>query len=56
MSWKDSSTSIHGDLTGDVFTGTMRTMPGRGGAGVLPYKSHIGMCRPKGWGLCTVLI
>lgn len=55
MSWKDSSTCIHGDLTGDVFSGTMGTMPGMGG-GRLPYISHVGMCRPKGWGFCTVLV
>ena len=42
MSWKDSSTCIHGDLTGDVFSGTMGTMPGMGG-GRLP----LGMCSPK---------
>ena len=54
MSWKDSSTCIHGDLTGDVFSGTMGTMPGMGG-GRLPYISHVGKCRPKGWGFCTVL-
>ena len=23
--------------------------------GVLPYISHIGMCRPIGWGFCAVL-
>ena len=48
MSWKDSSTCIHGDLTSDVFSGTMGTMSGRGGAGLLPYISHVGMCCPKG--------
>ena len=25
-------------------------MCGWGGGGVLPYISHSGMCRPKGWG------
>ena len=29
--------------------------PGWGG-GVLPYLSHTGMCRPKGWGFCAVLV
>ena len=46
MSWKDSSTCIHGYLTGEVFSGTMGTMPGMGGCR-LPYISHVGMCRPK---------
>ena len=27
-----------------------------GGGGVLPYINHIGMCRPKGWGFCTILV
>ena len=27
-----------------------------GGGGVLPYISHIGMCRPKGLGFCAVLV
>ena len=26
------------------------------GGGVLPYISHIGMCRPKGLGFCAVLV
>ena len=24
--------------------------------GVLPFISHIGMCRPKGWGFCAGLV
>ena len=27
-----------------------------GGGGVLPYISHIGMCRPTGWGLGAFLV
>ena len=38
MSWKDSSGCIHEDLTGDVFSRTMGTMPGRGGGGTTLYK------------------
>ena len=26
---------------------------GRGGVGVLPYISHIGICRPIGYGFCA---
>ena len=29
---------------------------GRGGGVIIPYISHIGMCGPKGYGFCTVLI
>ena len=28
----------------------VRVCVGGGGGGVLPYISHSGMCRPKGWG------
>ena len=27
-----------------------------GGGGVLPYISHIGMCHPKGYDFCTILV
>ena len=29
---------------------------GGGGGGLNPYITHIGMCRPKGYGFCAVLV
>ena len=29
---------------------------GEGMVGLLPYISHIGMCRPNGYGFCTFLV
>ena len=37
----------------------LRGLEGEGGGGggvIIPYIGHIGMCCPKGYGFCTVLI
>ena len=57
MSWKDSSTCMHGDLTGDVFPGTMGTINAREGRGrrspsYKPYR----YVSPQRVGFCTVLV
>ena len=48
--------TLNGGGRGEVQSLCLRTLPQTWGGGVLPYISHRGMCRPKGYGLWAFLV